>query len=68
MKHGRVNKLAIKSILVGKKNIPPSRIFCIGKNYKEHIRELDDDAQTSRNLENDDHPVVFMKPAMNSFI
>ena len=63
LKYGRVNNLAIKSILIGKKNITPSRIFCIGKNYEEHIRELDDDAQTSRNLENDDHPVVFMKPA-----
>ena len=55
--------MAIKSILVGKKNITPSRIFCIGKNYEEHIRELDDDAQKSRILENDDNPIVFMKPA-----
>ena len=63
MKYGKVNNLAIKSILVGKENITPSRIFCIGKNYEEHIRELGDDAQVSRNLENDGHPVVFMKPA-----
>ena len=63
LKYGRVNNLAIKSILVGKKNITPGRIFCIGKNYEEHIRELDNDAQTSRNLKNDDDPVVFMKPA-----
>ena len=55
--------MAIKSILVGGKNITPSRIFCIGKNYEEHIRELDDDAQKSRILENDDNPIVFMKPA-----
>ena len=63
MKYGKVNNLAIKSILVGKENITPSRIFCIGKNYEEHIRELGDDAPVSRNLENDGHPVVFMKPA-----
>ena len=63
LKYGRVNNLAIKSILVGKKNITPGRIFCIGKNYEEHIRELNNDAQTSRNLKNDDDPVVFMKPA-----
>ena len=55
--------MAIKPILVGKKNFTPSRIFCIGKNYEEHIRELGDDAHASRNLESDDHPVVFMKPA-----
>ena len=55
--------MAIKSILVGGKYITPSRIFCIGKNYEEHIRELGNDAQASRNIENDDHPVVFMRPA-----
>ena len=55
--------MAIKPILVGKKNFTPSRIFCIGKNYEEHIRELGDDAHASRNLESDDHPVIFMKPA-----
>jgi 2-keto-4-pentenoate hydratase/2-oxohepta-3-ene-1,7-dioic acid hydratase in catechol pathway len=63
LKYGKVNNLAIKSILVGKENITPSRVFCIGKNYEEHIREQRDDAQTSQNLEKNDHPVIFMKPA-----
>ena len=62
LKYGRVNSLAIKSILVGKKNIAPTRIFCIGKNYVEHIIELGD-AHTLPNLETSSDPVVFMKPA-----
>jgi 2-keto-4-pentenoate hydratase/2-oxohepta-3-ene-1,7-dioic acid hydratase in catechol pathway len=53
--------LAIKSILVEGKPITLGRIFCIGKNYEQHIRELRD-APTSPNLTTGD-PVVFMKPA-----
>ena len=53
--------LIIDSIAVGKRIIKPCRIFCIGKNYAEHIRELDDfDAKLQ--LKNEKHPVVFMKP------
>ncbi|MFQ5451739.1 MAG: fumarylacetoacetate hydrolase family protein [Nitrospinaceae bacterium] len=33
----------------------PNRIFCVGKNYREHIRELNDGVP--------DQPVIFMKPA-----
>lgn len=36
----------------------PYRIFCIGKNYGEHIRELG-------GKQNPDEPVVFMKPVCN---
>ncbi|MBT5469567.1 MAG: fumarylacetoacetate hydrolase family protein [Nitrospina sp.] len=36
----------------------PNRIFCIGKNYGEHIKELGDN-QTPK------EPVVFMKPICN---
>ena len=36
----------------------PFRIFCIGKNYGEHVKELGDS-----NLPNE--PVVFMKPVSN---
>ena len=41
-------------------NLPftPNRIFCIGKNYDEHIKELGD-----RQIPNE--PVVFMKPVCN---
>ena len=49
------------SITVGERVIKPCRIFCIGKNYADHIRELDDfDAKLQ--LKNEKHPVVFMKP------
>ena len=49
------------SITVGERVIKPCRIFCIGENYAEHIRELDDfDAKLQ--LKNEKHPVVFMKP------
>ncbi len=49
------------SIAVGERVIKPCRIFCIGKNYAEHIRELDDfDAKFQ--TKNEQHPVVFMKP------
>ena len=49
------------SITVGERVIKPCRIFCIGKNYTEHIRELggfDSTLQTT----NEQYPVVFMKP------
>ena len=53
--------MTIDSISVGERIITPRRIFCIGKNYAEHIRELDDfDAKFQ--LKNEKHPVVFMKP------
>ncbi len=49
------------SITVGERVIKPCRIFCIGKNYADHIRELDDlDAKLQ--TKNEQHPVVFMKP------
>ena len=37
---------------------PPNRIFCIGKNYGAHIKELG-------GTETPEEPVVFMKPACN---
>ena len=49
----------IESIAVGKKKIKPCRIFCIGKNYTEHILELDNDKTL---LPKNECPVVFMKP------
>jgi 2-keto-4-pentenoate hydratase/2-oxohepta-3-ene-1,7-dioic acid hydratase in catechol pathway len=41
-------------IVIGDQSFTPHRIFCIGKNYGEHIKELG--GQTP------DEPVVFMKP------
>jgi len=50
-----------RSIKVGEKKFTPCRIFCIGKNYEEHIRELGDvDALYQRKEKA--QPVVFMKP------
>ena len=48
-------------IKVGEKILTPCRIFCIGKNYEEHIRELRDSDTRSKPKEKA-QPVVFMKP------
>jgi len=53
--------LTTNSITVGERVIKPCRIFCIGKNYIEHIRELDDFDSTLQS-KNEKQPVVFMKP------
>jgi len=53
--------LTTDSITVGERVIKPRRIFCIGKNYTEHIRELDDFDSTLQS-KNEKQPVVFMKP------
>jgi acylpyruvate hydrolase len=53
--------LTNNSITVGERVIKPCRIFCIGKNYTEHIRELDDFDSTLQS-KNEKQPVVFMKP------
>ena len=44
-------------IVVDGQSFTPNRIFCIGKNYGEHIKELG--GQTP------EEPVVFMKPVSN---
>ena len=49
------------SITVGERVIKPCRIFCIGKNYTEHIRELGGFNSTLQS-KNESQPVVFMKP------
>ena len=37
-----------------------SRVFCIGRNYSEHVKELNNETPQS--------PVVFMKPATSLLI
>ena len=37
------------------RRITPGRVFCIGRNYVEHARELGNEVPTE--------PVIFMKPA-----
>ncbi|PIQ82518.1 MAG: fumarylacetoacetate hydrolase [Candidatus Omnitrophica bacterium CG11_big_fil_rev_8_21_14_0_20_64_10] len=44
----------IPHLTVGTQTFSPSRVFCIGKNYAEHVRELNDPPP--------EQPVVFMKP------
>ena len=41
-------------IIAGSHHYTPGRIFCVGMNYVEHIRELKNDIPSS--------PVIFMKP------
>jgi len=53
--------LRTDSITVGERVIKPCRIFCIGKNYTEHIRELGGFDSTLQS-KNESQPVVFMKP------
>jgi len=53
--------LRTDSITVGERVIKPCRIFCIGKNYAEHIRELGGFDSTLQS-KNESQPVVFMKP------
>lgn len=44
----------MKSITLNGKNIVPSKIICIGRNYVEHIEELKNEMPTE--------PVIFIKP------
>ena len=44
-------------IAIEGRSFTPQRIFCIGKNYDEHVKELGSTAP--------DEPVVFMKPVCN---
>ena len=53
--------MTTNSITVDERIIKPCRIFCIGKNYVEHIRELGDFDSTPQS-KNEKQPVVFMKP------
>ncbi len=43
------------TLTLGSRPYTPQRIFCIGRNYAEHVKELDGTAPAE--------PVVFMKPA-----
>ena len=55
----------IRSIKVGVKKFKACRIFCIGKNYEEHIRELGD-GDTPSQPQEEVQPIVFMKPVTSS--
>jgi 2-keto-4-pentenoate hydratase/2-oxohepta-3-ene-1,7-dioic acid hydratase in catechol pathway len=44
----------VKTIIVGNRSVSPTKIVCIGRNYLEHIEEL--------NNEVPEEPLFFMKP------
>ncbi len=44
----------LKTILVDNTVVTPSKIVCVGRNYVEHVKEL--------NNEIPDEPVIFLKP------
>jgi len=44
----------MQSVLVNGQTITPSKIVCVGRNYVEHIEELNNDMPTE--------PVIFIKP------
>jgi 2-keto-4-pentenoate hydratase/2-oxohepta-3-ene-1,7-dioic acid hydratase in catechol pathway len=44
------------NIVVGSVCYTPQRIFCIGRNYREHVRELANEIPR--------RPVIFLKPAL----
>jgi len=44
----------MKTVILNKKEITPSKIVCIGRNYVDHIKELDNEVPTTM--------VIFMKP------
>ena len=44
----------MKSIKFDGKDIYPSKILCIGRNYVDHIEELNNEVPTD--------PVIFLKP------
>ncbi|GJL77024.1 MAG: acylpyruvase [Nitrospinaceae bacterium] len=41
-------------IQIAGQRVEPARVFCVGKNYRKHIQELDSEVP--------DQPVIFMKP------
>ncbi len=44
----------MNSILFDSQEITPSKVVCIGRNYVDHIRELNNEMPSS--------PVIFVKP------
>lgn len=44
----------MNTVIIDKKEVSPSKVVCIGRNYVDHIKELDNEVPTSM--------VLFMKP------
>lgn len=50
---------------LSRSEIDPAAIFCVGKNYPDHAREMlawEQDTRQYASSEADDEPVIFMKP------
>eukprot|EP00238_Polyblepharides_amylifera_P005129 CAMPEP_0196596940 /NCGR_PEP_ID=MMETSP1081-20130531/88698_1 /TAXON_ID=36882 /ORGANISM="Pyramimonas amylifera, Strain CCMP720" /LENGTH=310 /DNA_ID=CAMNT_0041922155 /DNA_START=100 /DNA_END=1032 /DNA_ORIENTATION=+ len=41
----------------------PGNIFCVGKNYKDHVREVDSSMQGISKMEAPEYPIIFTKAA-----
>ena len=46
--------MALNSVILDGQEVFPSKIICVGRNYVEHIKELNNDIPTE--------PVIFLKP------
>jgi len=44
----------MRTVMVDNKSVTPSKVVCVGRNYVEHIKELNNEVPTSM--------VIFMKP------
>lgn len=49
-----MKKKSLNTIIVGSRTVYPTKIVCVGRNYLDHIEEL--------NNEVPDEPVIFLKP------
>jgi len=50
--------------LLDRRTIVPGAIYCVGKNYREHAREMQllEGAKAGAHLEEEGEPIIFMKP------
>jgi len=50
--------------LLDRRTIVPGAIYCVGKNYREHAREMQllEGAKAGAHIEEEGEPIIFMKP------
>lgn len=54
--HFERNPDTVINVVGSSAGFPVHRVFCVGRNYADHVREMGNDPKT-------DHPIFFMKPA-----
>gem|GEM_PF-78939 len=59
-----VNIVNNMETLLDRRTIAPGAIYCVGKNYREHAREMEklEGAIAGTPVEDDGEPIIFMKP------